>query len=68
MLQHLLQVILRNGDEVVKKKRVALQTPLTLRRLENIVSEALTIPRSWDIQFYYGEDEDRRKFRNLSIP
>ena len=55
-----LQVTLRDErKQVIKKKQFELQMPLTIRGLQDQVCDVLTIPRSWDFQFYFGDDEDR---------
>ena len=51
---------LRDEGNVKQKKRIALKQPLTIRRLEEQVADALSIPRSWDVRFLIGDEEDRR--------
>ena len=54
------QVTLRDElKRVVNKKRMALQRPLTLQGLRLQVCDVLAIPRAWDFQCYFGDDEDR---------
>ena len=55
------QVTLRDAHGgVLKKKQFVLGKPLSIRGLQDQVRAAFNIPRSWDLQCFFGNDEDRQ--------